>query len=418
MRSRSRSLPLPPIALLVLHLVIGGAARAQALEPGDLVVADRDGMGPARLVQVERATGRTRTLYASWDGVLTAPRDVEIDAARRIVASQSATPLRPASESIVRFDPAAGALHVVSSGGLLADVDGIGLAPDGAIYAADHGTAAGEPPSIVRIDAETGAQQRVSRGGLLVRPVDVAVEPSGALLVLDGGTGSGAKLVRVAPGDGSQTALVAPGPLGPAAGGVAIDADGSIVVLAALGALYRVEPATGAVTPAAAGSVVSTDLALEPDGDVLVLKGGDADRLDRVDRATGTVMPIAAGFTSPMGVAVARATAAFCDVEIAKARHRDGDVVSVSTLRLANPLAAPLATEFVLRLAIPVLAAPIEMLRIPMLLPARRDAELAPFSLAAVHAGLPRGAYQLGCAFEHPETRATQAADAASFVLE
>jgi len=393
-------------------------ARAASLEPGDLVVADREGTGPARIVQVERATGRLRTLYVSFDGVLSAPRDLEIDSQRRIVASQSATPLRPTAESIVRFDPATNAASVLSSGGLLADVDGIGLAPGGAIYAADHGTAAGVAPSIVRIDGTTGAQQQISSGGALVRPVDVAVEASGTLVVLDGGTGSGAKLLRVAPSDGAQTPLVEPGPLGPAAGGVAVDADGTIVVLAALGSLYRVDPVTAAVTPLAPGSIASTDVALEPDGDAVVLRGGDGDRLDRVGRTSGAVVEIANGFTSPVGVAIARATAPFCDVEIEKQRHGDGDTVRVSTLRLVNPLATPFATEFSLALAIPVFAQPIELLRVPMTLPLRRDAELAPFSLVVVHAGLPRGAYEFRCRFEHPTTHAPQAVDAAPFELE
>src|SRR5262249_34335148 len=151
--------------------------------------------------------------------------------------------LRPAPERIVRFDPATGVATVLSEAGLFTDVDGIAVAPDGTVYAADHGDASGIAPSIVRVDGTTSAQSVVTTAGLLVRPVDVAIEPGGTLVVVDGGTGSGAKLIRVQPADGTQTLLVAPGALGPAAAGVAVDADGTIVVLSAFGSLYRVAPA-------------------------------------------------------------------------------------------------------------------------------------------------------------------------------
>ena len=399
--------------------MLAATGWAQPLEPGDLVIADRQGMGPARLLQVERATGRQHTLYVSYDGVLVAPRDLEIDAQGRIVASQSATPLRPAPEGIVRFDPVNGAATRLSEGGQLLAVDGIAVARTGAIYAADHGDATGTPPSIVRVDATTGAQSAVTSGGLLVRPVDVAVEPGGSLVVLDAGTGSGARLVRVDPASGAQTLLVGAGPLGPAAGGVDVDVDGSIVVLDAFGGLFRVAPATGAVTPLAVDvGVTSTDLALEPDGDALVLAGSGADRIDRVDLATGALRTLASGLVSPVGVAVVRPTAPFCDAEVEEPRYTNGQTLRVSTLRLVNPLAAAFATRVRLRVAIPGNPTPVPLLDVPVTLPPRIDADLAPFALLTVSAGLPRGDWELRCAFEDAETGTVRASDVARFTLE
>jgi hypothetical protein len=396
-----------------------GSAGAQALEPGDLVVADRQGTGPARLVQIERATGTWRTIYVSYDGLLRAPRDIEFDAQRHILASQSGTPLRPEPERLVRFDPATGGATVLAEAGLFTDVDGLAVAPDGTAFVADHGDATGVAPSIVRVDGATSAQSVVTSGQLLVRPVDVAIEPAGTLVVLDGGTGSGAKLIRVQPAGGAQTLLVGPGGLGPAAGGVAVDADGAIVVLSAFGSLYRVAPSDGAVTPLVGGpGVTSTDLALEPDGDALVLVGSDGDRLDRVDRASGTARTIATGFTSPIGVAVVRATGAFCDVEVARPRYADGDVVRISTLRIVNPFAAPFPTRLRLSLGVPGAGGLTTVLPVDASLPVRLDAELAPFPLVQAQSFLPRGTYDFRCALEDAAHGTVQASDDATFVLE
>jgi sugar lactone lactonase YvrE len=325
----------------------------------------------------------------------------------------------PVPERILRFDPATGAVAVLSEGGLFTDLDGIALAAD-AVYAADHGDASGTPPAILRVDATTGAQSTVTTGGSLVRPIDVAVESAGTLVVLDGGTGSGAKLVRVQPADGAQTVLVAPGALGPSAGGVAVDPDGTIVVVDGFGALRRVAPGSGAVTPLPGGpGLVSSDLALEPDGDAVVLVGTGADRVDRIDRATGAARTLATGFTSPVGVAVAPTPTPFCDTEVSRPTYVDGQIIRVSTLRISNPLAANFATRLRLELAVPGFGAPIALLNLSATLPARLDAELAPFAIALVDATLPRGSgWEFRCALEDPNTGAVQAQNAAPFALE
>ena len=411
-------------ALLLLCVVSGAVgvaarARGQALEPGDLVVADRQGTGPARLIRVEGATGATHTLYASFDGVLVAPRDIEIDASGIIFASQSAIPTKPAPESVVRVDPSTGVATLVTQGDKLHDVDGIAIAGDGALYAADHGSVYGVPPAIVRIDRATGAQTVVTSGLELVRPIDVLVEADGSLLVLDGGNGSGAKLVRVDVASGAQTVLVAPGPLGAAAGGFALDADGSIVVANAFGVLYRVAAATGAVTNLAGGTgLVTTDLALEPDGDALMLAGGNSDRVDRVDFGSGAAKTLATGFETPTGLAVVPSPTPFCDVEVEKPTYKNGDVVRVTTLRFANPLTSSFRTRLQVRLAVASVPTPIDLITYPILLPARLDAELAPFNMFQVQASLPRGSYELRCSLEDPLTNATQYQNAAPFGLE
>lgn len=397
----------------VTATLLAAAARAQGLEPGDLVVADRGGLEPARLVQIERATGVVRTLYTAYDGVLVAPRDVEADAAGALFASQSAIPNRLAPERIVRVDAATGAATVVTEGGLLGDVDGIAIAADGALLAVDHGSVYGVAPALVRVDVASGAQSVIASGGSLVRPVDVVAESATHAVVLDAGTGAGARLVRVELATGAQTVFAAGGALGTAAGGVARDPDGSFVVASAFGALARVAPG-GVVTPIAGGPGVATvDVALEPDGDALVLVGGAADRIDRV--AGGVATTLAGGFTSPQGVAVVPSAGPFCDVEVGRPSYANGDKVRTTTLRFANPSAAVFSTRLRLRLAIAGLPAPVDLVNAAVTLPARFDAELAPFDMLQVQAWLPRGSWELRCALEDPATSAAQYQDAAPF---
>lgn len=402
-------------ASLATLLLVATRASAQGVEPGDLLVADRQGLGPARIIQVERATGALRTLYASYDGVLVAPRDLEIDGTGRIFASQSAIPTKPAPESIVRVDPATGAAAILSQGALLHDVDGIGIAADGALLAADHGTAFGVAPSIVRIDSATGAQSVVTSGGDLLRPIDVVAEGATDLLVLDSGSGSGAQLIRVNVATGAQSVLVAAGAVGNAAGGFARDADGSLVVASAFGALYRVT-AAGAVTPVGGAPGLPTlDVALEPDGDALLLAGSGSDRLDRVDRVTATATTLATGLGTPQGIAVAPATTPFCDVEVDRPAYTNGQIVRVTTLRFANPTAATFSTKLRLQMQVPTLPTPIDMVTFTTILPARFDAELAAFNIILVQSSLPRGSYELRCAFEDPTTSAVQYENRAPF---
>ncbi len=403
--------------LTALALFTAATAGSQALEPGDLVVADRQGTGPARLIRIERATGSMHSLYASFDGVLVSPRDLEIDGAGRIFASQSAIPTRPAPESIARVDPVAGTATLVSQGGLLHDVDGIGIAADGALLAADHGSAYGIPASIVRIDATTGAQSLVTSGGELLRPIDVLADGASDLLVLDDGSGSGAKLIRVNAASGAQTVLVAPGALGNAAGGFARDSDGSIVVASAFGALYRVTPAGAVTSLAGAPGLPTLDIALEPDGDVLLLEGGSSDRIDRVDVATSTAKTLATGLGTPQGVAVVPAVTPFCDVEVDQPSYGNGDVVRVTTLRFVNPGVAPFPTRLRLQVKVAMLATPLGLVDASVALPARFDTDLAAFNMIAVQPSLPRGGYELRCALESPATGETQYEDRTSFGL-
>lgn len=402
-------------ASLAALLWIATGADAQGVEPGDLLVADRQGTGPARIIQVERATGALRTLYASYDGVLVAPRDLEIDGTGRIFASQSAIPTKPAPESVVRVDPAAATATIVSQDGLLHDIDGIGIAADGALLAADHGTAFGVAPSIVRIDATTGAQTVVTSGGSLLRPIDVVADGASDLLVLDTGSGSGAQLIRVNVATGAQSVVVAPGPISNAAGGFARDIDGSLVVASAFGALYRVT-ASGTVTAiAGAPGRPTLDVALEPDGDVLLVAGSGSDRIDRIDPPTSTAKIVAAGLGTPQGIAVAPAQTPFCDVEVDRPAYTNGQIVRVTTLRFANPTTATFSTKLRLQMQVATLPTPIDMVTFTTTLPARFDAELAAFNIILVQASLPRGNYELRCAFENPTTNAVQYENRAAF---
>ncbi|WP_233358667.1 Vgb family protein [Thermomonospora amylolytica] len=131
---------------------------------------------------------------------------------------------------------------------------------------------AGEPdtdtgiPSgrVLRVDPATGRQTEMSHGGLIPHPdAGVALEADGTILV--GGNGEGAagrppgKIIRVDPATGEQ-AVVAAGL--PPLDDLAIDADGTIAVLHGSDAstdrgILRVDPATGAQSVLTVGGVIS-----------------------------------------------------------------------------------------------------------------------------------------------------------------
>src|SRR5262249_20334153 len=99
---------------------------------------------------------------------------------------------------IVRLDPVSGYQTVISSGGLLVNIQGIACGPDGMLYVASYSSHA-----IVRVDPATGAQGLVSQGDNLVWPLGVGAAPDGSIWV--SGDLSHV-IVRIDPVDGSQIA--------------------------------------------------------------------------------------------------------------------------------------------------------------------------------------------------------------------
>jgi len=164
-------------------------------------------------------------------------------------------------------DPATGARTVLSDFGSGANPGfnpvGVAVEPDGTILVIDINAGTGFQGALFRVDPLTGARTLLSDFGSGANPgespVGVAVEPNGTILVVDvsAGTGNLGALFRVDPLSGART-LVSDFGSGANPGfnpvGVAVEPDGTILVIdedagtGFLGALFRVDPMTGART--------------------------------------------------------------------------------------------------------------------------------------------------------------------------
>src|SRR3989454_2715697 len=149
----------------------------------------------------------------------------------------------------------------------------------GDILAVDPSTQGGSG-GVIRIDPTTGAQTVVSAHGFFQEPVGIAIEADGNIVVADRVSG----IIRVNPLAGTQTVVHA-GPPFVDLFGIALEANGSILV-ADTGcashqcfaggprgqAVYRVNPVTGEVTTVSSGVYLDSPYAIdvEANGNIVV----------------------------------------------------------------------------------------------------------------------------------------------------
>ena len=199
------------------------------------------------------------------DAVAVVAEGLDMPSALAVLSDGTLAVANTGANSIVRVDPATGAVATIAAGDLDAPV-GVAAAADGTVYVADTYN-----DRVVAVDA--GGEQRTVAGGdgQLDTPCGVALAPDGALLVADTGNG---RVVR-------------------------LGADGSLETIA--GADQLEEP---------------TALAVRPDGAVYVADAGDSSVVlcepgspprrfagTRFGRADGDLA--AARFGRPTGVALA-----------------------------------------------------------------------------------------------------------------
>jgi len=150
----------------------------------------------------------------------------------------------------------------------------------GDILAVDGNTQGGSG-GVIRIDPRTGAQTVVSANGFFQEPVGIAIEADGNIVVADRVSG----IIRVNPLAGTQTVVHA-GPPFVDLFGIALEANGSILVpdtgcashqCYAGGprgqAVYRVNPVTGEVTTVSSGGYLDSPYAIdvEANGNIVVV---------------------------------------------------------------------------------------------------------------------------------------------------
>ncbi len=154
------------------------------------------------------------------------------------------------------------------------------------------------------------------RKGLFASPSDVVVDAKGDLIVTDPNAFDGAgALFRVDPVTGAQTIIASGGNFVYPAG-VAIDSNGNLIVIDkeafdGSGGVIRVNPMTGQQTPVSSGGffVTPTGIAIAPNGDIMVTDGGafhGTGGLIRIDPSTGTQSEFSSGgdFRFPVDIAI------------------------------------------------------------------------------------------------------------------
>jgi DNA-binding beta-propeller fold protein YncE len=170
--------------------------------------------------------------------------------------------------------------------------------------------------AVILVDPVTGSQTTVSAGGSLGGLWGIALDANGDILVAATSTG----IIRIAPSTGGQT-IVSTGGSFVAPQGIAVAANGDFFVVdqAAFGtgAVFRVDPGSGAQTLISFGGNFASpyNLAIEADGNILVADpnafgpgcGPGTGAIFRVDPMSGvqTILSSGGSFACPGGVAVA-----------------------------------------------------------------------------------------------------------------
>lgn len=182
---------------------------------------------------------------------------------------------------------------------------GIVLEDDGDILISNYYSFGGGP-ALTRIDAITGDERTVSSG---VASSGMAVEADGDILL------AATEVIRVRPQTGAQTAVTSGGAF-VRPEGLALEPDGDILVVDACpyhetGSLVRVDPATGTrTTVSSGGSLVDpSGVTVERDGSIVVADPeafGGSGGLIRVDPSTGAQTTLSSGgsFVDPRAVAL------------------------------------------------------------------------------------------------------------------
>jgi hypothetical protein len=284
------------VCLLVwVAMVIPQLAHGTPASPGDFLVIDYDAGtgGRGALFAVDPATG-SRIIVSDFgnpiDGALGAdPFGIVLWTAGAVLVADpfAGTANRGALFSV---DLVSGSRVVVSDfgnaaqGPLGAYTIGVVVAADGTILVVDGNAGTATRGAVFTVDPVTGARTILSdfgdatQGPLGVTPIAITLDASGQILVadLDDGSGNLGALFRVDPATGARTLVsnfgdVTQGPLGFDPLSVGVDASGRILVAdqhagtSSLGALFTVDPSTGArIVLSDFGDVTQGPLGFDP----------------------------------------------------------------------------------------------------------------------------------------------------------
>ena len=222
---------------------------------------------------------------------------------------------------VARVDPVTGEQTVITSGGNLESPFAVAVEPSGSLLVFD-GAGDGSPAQLVRVDPATGAQIVLSSGEDVRRTADITVSRNGDIYAVD----YGLSVVRIDPVTGGRTVVATTGPELRQPSGLAFDPAGRLIVGGIpadeeAASIIRLDLATGARTllatfglpqdPEENTTTFAGDIAIEPDGDILLSGVGDGledgpGSVFRIDSDTGAVTTVSAGglMFRPFGLAV------------------------------------------------------------------------------------------------------------------
>jgi DNA-binding beta-propeller fold protein YncE len=256
---------------------------------------------------------------------------------------------------LIAVDPASGQQSKLSSGGSFSDPAGVAFLPDGRLLVSDL-TAFGGGGGLIVVDPDSGVQHKAVAATEFNRPFGIAVEPGGRVIVAymqrPGGHGdvlevdlqtaehrlivpdadlfepagvalepSGDVIVTEPDESGQHSRLhrlmrsgiqhvLRDGPAGHIYGGVAVDANGDILVAASMvhdpGRVLRFDRTGQNMHTIAAGGNLAFPIGIALDHGGAILIANSTRNVIRIDPAGGAQTPVSSGgsLESPTGVAI------------------------------------------------------------------------------------------------------------------
>ena len=269
------------------------SARGNTVD-GAIIVSD-----PGSTPQITQINPDGSIHIISSGGLLQTPRGIGVDGNGDILVVDQTALL------LLKVDPITGSQSIVSSGGFFNSPSQFVIEASGQIVVADTH----QDNGLIRVDPVTGGQTVVSSFGFFSNPEDVAIDAGYDLIVADTNG-----IIRVDPITGAQSLIASS--VGPTGGdirhfGIAIDANGDILTavpngLSGTGGIVRTDPMTGLQTVVASG-FSPMDIAIDENGDFIVVVGSTAAKLLRIDPLTGdqVVLGSAPALQQPLSVTIA-----------------------------------------------------------------------------------------------------------------
>ena len=417
------------VVLAALTVGFSSGIVARKAFAADLLIAD---VNPNRVLRYDGSTG-------AFVGEFIPALGQDVNVIQSMAVGPNGNLYIATLDRIKRFDGSTGAFIddfvPPGSGGLTIQNMVILFGPDGHLYV---GACGGGNPGVLRFNGLTGVFMGifvpVGSGGLVCPSGRMAFGPDGRLYVPDIGN----DVLRY---DGQTGAFVdafvpnmSGGLFGPT--GVAFLPDGDLLVASRGGnppggAVLRYSGQSGAfvgafVPEGSGGLDAPRDLAFGPDGNLYVI-GVFNHIVKRYDGITGAfiddfVPSGSGGLEVPGYLAFAVfAPAPVCDIQLTQAHYVDGETITASVFRFANPRAVPVAVEIKGWLGLPTGLA-VGTLNVgangAVMLPAAFDMNLGPVALGAVVPATPRGLYEFSCRLLNPTTGAQLAVDRNRFTIQ